>query len=143
MSRASDLARAGLAPRWASSLLSGAATTTTAAASTKNAPLFEFNASTTAGRTVRWPNLPIRVFLGNGVARTDEVTAWTEATGGAVTFTFVGSARRPPTSRSTPAASDPDICGMTDIVFDGDGHHRRPTSRSAPRSTGARSACGP
>jgi hypothetical protein len=36
---------------------------------TKNAALFEFNAFDNGGRTSRWPNLPIRVFLGNGVAR--------------------------------------------------------------------------
>ena len=56
--------------------------------STQNAPLFEFNAQQNGGRTVRWPSLPVRLFLGDGVARADEVTVWMGATGGAVTFTF-------------------------------------------------------
>ena len=57
-----------------------------------NSFLFANNAQFNEGRTVRWAALPIRVFLGNGVASPGEVTAWTAATGGQVTFTFVGSA---------------------------------------------------
>ena len=86
---------------------------------TKNAPLFEFNAFDNGGRTTRWPNLPIRVFLGNGVARMGEVTAWTEATGGVVTFTFVASAGAADVAYNS-GVSNPDTCGITDIVFDGD-----------------------
>jgi hypothetical protein len=87
--------------------------------STKNAPLFEFNAQQNGGRTVRWANLPVRVHLGGGVARADEVAIWSAATNGAVTFAFV----------STPAAanitfayrSGTDICGVTFVEFDDDG----------------------
>lgn len=86
--------------------------------STSNAPLFEFNAFENDGRTVRWPNLPVRVFLGNGVARADEVTVWTAATGGAVTFAFVGSASA--TGVTFRAVNRTDICGLTDILIDSD-----------------------
>jgi hypothetical protein len=86
---------------------------------TKNAPLFEFNAAENGGRTVRWPNLPIRVFLGNGVARANEITVWTGATSGAVTFTFVGSAGAANITYDT-GVGNPDICGITDILMDGD-----------------------
>ena len=86
---------------------------------TKNAPLFEFNASENGGRTVRWPNLPIRVFLGNGVARSNEVTVWTGATSGVVTFTFVGNAGAANVTYDT-GVGDPGICGVTDILIDGD-----------------------
>ncbi len=87
---------------------------------TKNAPLFEFNASQNDGRTVRWPNLPIRVFLGNGVARADEVNVWTGATGGAVAFTFVGSAGGADITFDR-SVTNPDTCGLTNVLFDGDG----------------------
>jgi hypothetical protein len=86
---------------------------------TKNAPLFEFNAIENGGRTVRWPNLPIRVFLGNGVAKANEVTVWAGATGGAVTFTFVGSAGAANITYAT-GINDPNTCGVTDILIDGD-----------------------
>ena len=82
---------------------------------TKNAPLFEFNAQENGGRTVRWPNLPIRVFLGNGVARADEVNVWTRATGGAVTFTFVGSGAG--TNITFRFRSGTDICGVSTLEF--------------------------
>jgi hypothetical protein len=86
---------------------------------TKNAPLFEFNAFDNGGRTSRWPNLPITVFLGNGVARINEVTVWTGATGGVVTFNFVGSAAAAGITYGA-GVSNRDICGVTDIQFDGD-----------------------
>ena len=86
---------------------------------TKNAPLFEFNAFDNGGRTSRWPNLPIRVFLGNGIARNNEVNVWTGATAGAVTFTFVASAGAANITYSA-GVSNPDTCGITDILFDGD-----------------------
>ena len=88
--------------------------------STKNAPLFEFNASENGGRTARWPNLPVRVFLGNGVARADEVNVWTGSTGGAVTFTFVGSAAGANIKFDT-SSTDRDTCGVTSILYDEDG----------------------
>ena len=80
-----------------------------------NSFLFENNAQFNGGRTVRWPTLPIRVFLGNGVASVGEVTAWTGATGGAVTFTFVGSAGS--SEISFAFRSGTDICGVTLIEF--------------------------
>jgi hypothetical protein len=83
---------------------------------THNGPLFEFNASENGGRTIRWPNNPIRVFLGNGVARTDEVNVWTAATGGTVRFTFVGSAGAADVTFGFTGRTD--ICGVTEIVFD-------------------------
>jgi hypothetical protein len=88
--------------------------------STKNAPLFEFNASQNDGRTVRWANLPIRVFLGNGVAGAGEVTAWTQATGGAVTFTFVGGAGAANITFDR-GVTNPDTCGVTSVVWDDSG----------------------
>ena len=107
---------------------------------TKNVPLFEFNAFDNGGRTIRWPNLPIRVFLGNGVARTDEVTAWTGATGGAVTFTFVGSAGAADITIQLHGRTD--TCGITDIVFDGDNITGASIGVS-PAIYRGRSACGP
>lgn len=83
--------------------------------STKNGPLFEFNASENGGQTVRWSRLPIRVFLGNGVARADEVNIWTAATGGVVTFVFVGAGAADVSFGFTGRT---DICGLTDILFD-------------------------
>jgi hypothetical protein len=87
--------------------------------STKNAPLFEFNAQQNGGRTVRWANLPVRVFLGNGVARADEVAIWTSATDGAVIFAFVGSAAGANVTFSFRSGSD--ICGVTFVEFTDDG----------------------
>jgi hypothetical protein len=81
--------------------------------------LFENNAQFNGGRTVRWAVLPIRVFLGNGVATPGEVTAWTAATGGLVTFTFVGSAGA--ANVSFGFRSGTDICGTTNIQYTDDG----------------------
>ncbi len=86
--------------------------------STKNAPLFEFNAQQNGGRTVRWPSLPVRVFLGSA-ARPDEVLVWTAATDGAVTFTFVGSAGA--ANVRFGFRSGTDICGVTFLEFTDDG----------------------
>lgn len=77
--------------------------------------LLEHNARFNDGRTVRWPTLPIRVFL-NNIARGDEVTEWTGATGGKVTFTFVGSGSQADISFSFGTGDD--ICGATTIEFD-------------------------
>ena len=87
--------------------------------STKNAPVFEFNAQQNGGRTARWASLPIRVHLGNGVARANEVAIWTAATNGAVTFTFVSN---PAAANITFAyRSGTDICGVTFVEFNDDG----------------------
>ena len=80
--------------------------------------LIPLNASQNDGRTVRWPSLPIPVFL-NGIARADEVNAWAAATGGAVTFAFVGS---PPASGVTfRFGGGNDVCGSANIAYDSDG----------------------
>ncbi len=80
--------------------------------------LIQHNAQFNDGRTVRWPTLPITVFLG-GIANAAEVTAWTSATGGAVTFAFVGSAAAAGiTIRGTSAT---DVCGVTNVVFSASG----------------------
>jgi len=92
--------------------------------STTNAPLYEFNASENGGRTIRWPNLPIRVFLGNGAARSDEVNAWNAATGGAVTFTFVGSAGS--ANIRFFLVNESDICGRTIFTIPDDGRFAEP-----------------
>jgi len=86
--------------------------------STKNAPLFEFNAQHNGGRTVRWRSLPVRVFLG-GAARPDEVNIWTAATDGAVTFAFVGSAGAANVRYGFRSGTD--ICGVTFVEFTDDG----------------------
>jgi hypothetical protein len=81
--------------------------------------LFENNAQFNGGRTVRWPNLPIRVFLGNGVASAGEVTVWTAQTGGLVTFTFVGSPAGAGITFGFRGGDD--ICGITDVEYTDDG----------------------
>jgi hypothetical protein len=80
--------------------------------------LLQHNARFNSGRTVRWSDLPIRVFL-NDIATEGEVTAWTQATGGAVTFTFVGS--RAGANIAFRFGSGTDICGLTTIEFNSDG----------------------
>jgi hypothetical protein len=81
--------------------------------------LIQLNARFNDGRTVRWANLPIPVFT-NGIAREDEVTAWTAATGGTVTFAFVGS---PPSSGSSfRFGSGTDVCGSAAVQYTTDGH---------------------
>ncbi len=77
--------------------------------------VLEHNASRNDGRTVRWANLPIRVFL-NGVAQEEEATEWTRASGGLVTFTFVGSRSGADIVISFAALPD-DTCGETRITF--------------------------
>jgi hypothetical protein len=80
--------------------------------------LIQLNARFNDGRTVRWANLPIPVFT-NGIAREDEVTAWTAATGGAVTFAFVGS---PPSSGiSFRFGGGTDVCGSAAVQYTTDG----------------------
>jgi hypothetical protein len=84
-----------------------------------NTVLFEHNAQFNGGRTVRWPTLPIRVFLGNGVALPEEVTAWTAATGGRVTFEFVPSAAGADITFGFRSGTD--ICGFTVVEWSDDG----------------------
>jgi hypothetical protein len=84
-----------------------------------NALLLEHNAQFNDGRTVRWPNLPIVVSLG-GLATVDEVTAWTGATGGAVTFTFV-SGPPPPNSIDIRGQGGTEFCAVTTVNYDSNG----------------------
>jgi len=79
--------------------------------------LVALNASQNDGRTVRWPTLPIPVFL-NGIARADEVNAWAGATG-AVSFTFVGSP--PAAGISFRFGGGDDECGATVVSYGTDG----------------------
>jgi hypothetical protein len=88
--------------------------------STSTALLYEFNAQQNNGRTVRWPDLPIRVFLGGNAARADEVNIWTSATNGAVTFAFIGSAGAANITFSLQNATD--VCGVTFMDFDDNGN---------------------
>jgi hypothetical protein len=76
--------------------------------------LRQHNARFNDGRTVRWPTLPIRVFA-NGIARENEVTEWTSVTGGAVTFTFVGSAAGADITFRFGGGTD--VCGETTVRF--------------------------
>jgi hypothetical protein len=80
--------------------------------------LLQHNARFNDGRTIRWPNLPIRVFL-NNIATADEVTEWARATGGAVAFTFVGSSRGADITFRFGVGDD--FCGLTAVEFDSDG----------------------
>lgn len=84
-----------------------------------NSFLFEHNAQFLGGRTIRWPVLPIRVFLGNGVASPDEVAVWTAVTGGLVTFVFVSSAGG--ANITFRFRGGDDICGLTVVEFTDDG----------------------
>jgi hypothetical protein len=84
-----------------------------------NSFLLEHNAQFNGGRTVRWRTLPIRVFLGDGVARADEVTVWTAITGGLVTFSFVGSAGGAHIGFRFRSGSD--LCGLTLVEYTDDG----------------------
>ena len=85
-----------------------------------NTPLYEFNASQNNGRTVRWPVLPVRVFLGGNVAHADEVSIWTQATNGAVSFAFVSNAAAANITFAFQSATD--VCGVTFIEYDDAGN---------------------
>jgi hypothetical protein len=80
--------------------------------------LRQHNARFNDGLTTRWRNLPIRVFT-NNIAQQDEVTEWTQATGGAVTFTFVG--RGAGADITFRFGTGNDICGVTTVEFNENG----------------------
>jgi len=87
---------------------------------TSNAPLYQYNAQQNAGRTVRWPALPVKVYLVGGVAQASEVSIWTQATNGAVTFAFVGGAAGANITFEYQSATD--VCGVTFVEFDDNGN---------------------
>jgi hypothetical protein len=74
------------------------------------------NARFNDGQTVRWGTLPIAVAL-NGIATADEVTAWTGATAGQVTFTFVSGGA----GVTIRFGSGEGICGVTTVTWGEDG----------------------
>lgn len=80
--------------------------------------LLEHNARFNGGQTVRWPRLPIRVFA-NDIAQQGEVNEWAGATGGAVTFTFVGGAGG--ADITFRFGSGEDICGATTVRWNSAG----------------------
>jgi hypothetical protein len=80
--------------------------------------LVQHNAQFNDGRTVRWPALPVRVAL-NGLGTPDEVTAWTSATGGAVTFAFVGGPIGNGVNMRGTGSSE--VCGVTTVEYGSDG----------------------
>jgi len=80
--------------------------------------LVRHNAQFNDGRTVRWPDLPVRVAT-NGLGTADEVTAWTSATGGAVTFTLVGGPIGGGVNMRGTGSTD--ICGVTTVEYGSDG----------------------
>lgn len=86
--------------------------------STRSEALNEYNARFNGGRTVRWPDLPVRVYLG-GVGTSDEVTAWTSATGGAIRFAYVDSASQADIVLGFRSGTD--VCGITFVDYTDDG----------------------
>ncbi|HEV8308781.1 MAG TPA: hypothetical protein VGW35_14055 [Methylomirabilota bacterium] len=80
--------------------------------------LIQHNARFNDGHTVRWPRLPVRVFA-NNIAREDEVTEWARASGGRVTFAFVGSASGSDIRFRFGGGND--VCGLTTVVYDTNG----------------------
>jgi hypothetical protein len=76
--------------------------------------LVRHNARFNDGQTFRFATLPVPVFT-NGLAQASEVTAWTGATRGAVTFTFVGS--RPARGIAFRTSNLPlDTCAVTTVL---------------------------
>jgi hypothetical protein len=84
----------------------------------KDAYLLQHNARFNDGRTIRWAALPIRVFA-NGIALPGEVTEWTSATGGRVTFAFVDS--RQSNGINFGFRGGTDICGVTTVEYRSNG----------------------
>jgi hypothetical protein len=78
--------------------------------------IFQHNARFNEARTIRWPTLPIPVFA-NEIARREEVTEWTAATGGAVTFRFVGQRPAAGISFQFGGSGRGDICGLATVEF--------------------------
>ena len=93
--------------------------------------LFEHNARFLDGHTIRWPTLPVQVYTAEIAGAEGEVQSWTGATGGAVTFAFVGS---PPAEGITfrPNAAGSDVCGLTVVQFDSGGRIRSATVALSP-----------
>lgn len=79
--------------------------------------IFQHNARFNDGRTVRFAALPIPVFT-NNIAQQGEVTEWTGASEGRVTFAFVGSKPARGISFRFGGGGDEDICGLTTVEFE-------------------------
>jgi hypothetical protein len=82
--------------------------------------IIQLNAQFNDGKTVRWSTLPIPVYT-NGIARPEEVAAWTTATGGAVTFAFVSALTPNGINFDSTRLSGGDLCGQTTVEFDANG----------------------
>ncbi len=79
-----------------------------------NAFLFQFNASINSGVTTRWPSLPITVDTGGFPNAEGEFNRWRDATGGAVTFLFLGSGAG---IQVRLGDATPDTCAQTVVFF--------------------------
>jgi len=85
----------------------------------ERAVLFQLNAVHNGGKTVRFDPLPIATHLPADVGSENEVTEWTQVSGGKVQFTFVGSPPGVGISFRLASLAD-DVCGVTDVEFDND-----------------------
>lgn len=79
-----------------------------------NAFLFQHNASVNSGVLTRWPAVPVTVDTGPFSNAQAEFNRWRDATGGAVTFIFVGDTAG---IKVRLGEADPDICAQTVVFF--------------------------
>lgn len=79
-----------------------------------NAFLFQHNASVNSGVLTRWPTLPITVDTGRIPNAEADFNRWRDATGGAVTFVFIGD---PAGVKLRLGDLDPDTCAQTVVFF--------------------------
>lgn len=104
----------------------------TASASTQElAFLFQHNARFLDGHTIRWAGLPVQVHTAGASGAEAEVQSWTGATGGAVSFAFVGSPPGEGVAFKTNAAGT-DVCAVTVVNFDSGGRIRSATVSLSP-----------
>ena len=93
----------------------GSSTATATPSVITNAFLFQHNASINNGVLTRWPTLPITVDTGRLPNAEAEFNRWRDATGGAVTFVFIGDAAGIKVRLGGEA--DPDTCAETVVFF--------------------------
>lgn len=79
-----------------------------------NAFLFQHNASVNGGVLTRWPTLPMTVDTGRIPNAEADFNRWRDATGGAVTFVFIGDTAG---IKVRLGEADPDICAQTVVFF--------------------------